>query len=119
MFITKPKVALQSILRTAEEKADSQQLPTNLYVIREESTGRLMDPAEVITQVEQLEIKDMSPDPTLPPRAPFTWLALVPSSQEHTTPMISGLISPLIMQETLRRTPKNKAAGLDGVHGII
>jgi len=81
VFITKPKVALQSILRKVTEKADSQPLTINLFVLREESTGRLlMDPEEVIAQIENLEIKAMPPDPTLPLGAPFTWLALVSSS---------------------------------------
>jgi len=33
--------------------------------------------------------------------------------------MISGCITPAIMQEALRSTPNHKAAGLDGVPGMI
>ena len=33
--------------------------------------------------------------------------------------MISGCITPAILQKTLRRTPNHKAAGLDGVPGLI
>jgi len=120
MFITKPKAALQFILCTAANKPDSQSLPTNLFIIGEDNTGRLLvDPAEVIAQVEILETKARSPDPTLPPGAPFPWLALVTAPQVHTTPMISGCISPTILQEALRRTPNHKAAGPDGVLGMI
>ena len=44
MFVKKPKTALQTILRTAAEAAEdnSQPLPTNLSIIREENTGRLL-----------------------------------------------------------------------------
>ena len=68
-----------------------------------------MDPADVIAQVEKLEIKAMSPEPTLPPGAPFPWLAQVFPSQQYTIPMISGWITSAIMQEALCRTPNNKA----------
>jgi len=86
-------VAIQSILRTPAGKADSQPLPTNLSIIKAESTGRVLrDSADVIAQVEYLEIKALSPEPTLPPRAPFPWLALAPLLEEHTTPMLSGRI---------------------------
>ncbi len=33
--------------------------------------------------------------------------------------MISGHITPTIMQEALRRTPNHKAAGSDGVSGLV
>ena len=33
--------------------------------------------------------------------------------------MISGQITPAIMQEALRRTPNHKAAGPDGVPGLV
>jgi hypothetical protein len=33
--------------------------------------------------------------------------------------MISGQITPAIMQKTLRRTPNHKAAGPDGVPGLV
>ena len=33
--------------------------------------------------------------------------------------MISGCITPAVMQEALRRTPKHKAAGPDGIPDMI
>jgi hypothetical protein len=120
MFITKTKAALQSILRTAAGELDSQPLSTNLSGIREDITGRqIIDPVEVIAQVKKMEIQALSPDPTLPPGAPIPWLTLVTSPQVHNTPMISGRISPTILQEALRRTPNHKAAGPDGVPAMI
>jgi hypothetical protein len=38
----KPKVALQSILRTAAEREDSQPLPANLSIIRGDTSGFLI-----------------------------------------------------------------------------
>ena len=65
-------MALQSILRTAAETDDSQTLPTNLSIIRDDTTDRLvMDPVEVIAQVQKLETQALSPDPMLPQGAPF------------------------------------------------
>jgi hypothetical protein len=70
MFITKPKANLQCILRTAAVEPDSQTLPTNLSIIKDENTGRLLvGPAEVIAQVEKIEIKALSPDSTLRPHS--------------------------------------------------
>ena len=74
-----------------------------------------MEPEEVIEQVRKLETKALSPDPTLLPEAPFPWHLHVRSNQKHAVPMISGCITPVIMQEALRRTPNHKAAGPDGV----
>jgi hypothetical protein len=91
MFVKKPKVALQSILRTTAEATgdNSQPLPTNLSVIRDETTGRLLvEPAEVIEKVRKLETKALSPDPSLLPGAPFPWHLHVPANQKHTIPMI-------------------------------
>ncbi len=79
----------------------------------------LSDPAEVIAQVEKLKTHALSPDPTLPPGAPFPWLSHVPPPLRHTNPMISRRITPAIMQEALRRTPNHKVAGPDGVPGMI
>jgi len=122
MFVQKPKLALQTILRTTAKVAEdnSQPLPTNLSIIRDETTGRfLVEPEEVIEQVRKLETKALSPDPTLLPGAPFPWHLHVTSNQKHTVPMISGCITTVIMQEALRRTPNHKAAGPDGVPGLI
>jgi hypothetical protein len=42
-------MALQSILRTTAEEENTQLLPTNLSIIRDDASGRvLVDPAEVI-----------------------------------------------------------------------
>jgi hypothetical protein len=68
MFVKKPKVALQTILRTSVAAAadHSQPLPTKIAIIRDETTGRLLvEPEEVIEQVRKLETKALSPDPTL------------------------------------------------------
>jgi hypothetical protein len=122
MFFKKPRVALQSILRTtaAVKEQDSQPLPSNLSIIRDEATGRLLvEPEEVIEQVRTIETRALSPDPTLAPGAPFPWYQYVTNNQKHTVPMISGRITPAILQEALRRTPNHKAAGPDGVPGII
>jgi len=87
----KPKVALQSILRTAAEKEEFQPLPTNLSIIRDDASGRLItDLKEVITQVQKPETKALSPDPTLPPGAPFPWLCDITLNQQHIIPILSG-----------------------------
>jgi hypothetical protein len=112
-------MALQSILRTVAEEENTQPLPTNLPILRDDASGpRLVDPAEVIAQVQKLETQALSPDPTLPHGAPFPWYLRVPPNHKHTVPMISGSITPS-MQEDLRRTPNHKAAGPDGVPGMI
>ncbi len=52
MILEKPRVALQSILRTAAEEENTQPLPTDLSILRDDASGRLLvDPAEVIVQV--------------------------------------------------------------------
>jgi hypothetical protein len=120
-------VALQSILSTAAEEANIQPLPTDLSILRDYASGRLLtDPAEVIAQVQKLETHAMSPDPTLPQGAPFPWhlpnvcpFPMVSPNRKHTFPMILGCIIPAIMQEARRRTPNHKAAGLDGIPGMI
>ena len=120
MFLKKPKVALQSILCTEAEEDNTQPLPTDLSILRDDASGRLLiDSAEVIAQVQKLETQALSPDPTLPNGAPFPWHLRVPPNHKHTVPMISGCITPAIMQVDLRRTPNHKAAGLDGVPGMI
>jgi hypothetical protein len=120
MFFKNPKVALQSILRTAAEAENTQHLPTDLSILRDEASGCLpVDPDEVIAQVHKLETHALSPDPTLPHRAPFSWHLRVPPNHKHTFPMISSCITPAIMQEALRRTPDHKTAGPNGVPGMI
>ena len=95
-------------------------LPTDLSILRDNALGRLLvDPAEVIAQVQKLETHALSPNPTLPHGAPFPWHLRVPPNHKHTAPIISGCITPAFMQEALRRTPNHKVAGPDGVPGMI
>ncbi len=94
MFLKKPKVALQSILRTVVEEENSQPLPTNLSILKDDASGRFMvDPAEVIAQVQKLETHALSPDPTLPHGAPFPWHLRVSPNHKHIIPMISVCIT--------------------------
>jgi hypothetical protein len=116
----KNKVALQSILRTGAEEKNSQPLLTNLSIIRDDTTGRLIvDPMEVIAQVQKLEAQALSPYPTLPPGTPFPCFSHISPNHKHTIPIMLGCIIPAIMQEALRRPPSHKAAGPDGVPGMI
>jgi hypothetical protein len=120
MFFKKPWVAIQSVLRTAVDEVNTHTLSTNLSILRDESSGRLLvDPTEIIAQVQKLETQALSPDPTRLPGAPFPWLSRVTPNHKHSVPMISGCITPAVMQEALRRTPNHKAAGQDGVPGMI
>ena len=120
MFLKKPRVALQSILRTAAEKENIQPLPMDDSILRDDSSGLLLVvPAEVIAQVQKIETQAISPNPTPPRGAPFPWHLRVPPNHKHTTPMISGCIPSVVMQEALRRTPNPKAAGPNGVPGMI
>jgi hypothetical protein len=120
MFMQKPKVVSKSILRNAAETEESQPLPTNLSIIRDDASGCLItDPKEVIRQIQKLETKAISPDPALPPGASFPRLSHITPNQRSTIPMIPGRITPAILQEALRRTPNHKAAGLDRVPELI
>jgi len=75
MFEKKPSAALKSILRSSEGTPDNPTLPTDVSVLRDETFGQLLTtPIEVIAQLEKLETTALSPDPTLPPGAPFLWL---------------------------------------------
>ncbi len=52
LFAKKPSAALKSILRTSEGTSDNPILPTDLSVLRDETSGRLLTtPAEVIAQL--------------------------------------------------------------------
>jgi hypothetical protein len=54
MFLKKPKMALQSILRTAAEEKNTHPLPTDLSFLRDDASDRLLvDAAEVIAQVQK------------------------------------------------------------------
>jgi len=119
MFVKKPSAALKSILRTSEGTPDNLTLPTDLSVLRDETYGRLLTtPSEVITQHEKMETPSLSPDPTLPPGAPFSWLGHVRPTPISSAPMLIGQITWAIFHEALRRTPNHKAASLDGVPGL-
>jgi hypothetical protein len=112
MFVKKPSVAIKFILRSAEKTTDNPTLPTDLSILRDEKSGRLLTtPSEVLTQLTLLETAALSPDPTLPPGAPFPWLGHVQPTPTFSVPMLIGQITPAIFQEVLRRTLNHKAAG--------
>ena len=68
MFVKKPSVTLKSILRTSEGAADAPSLPTDLFVLWDETTGQIITaPEGVIAKITLMEIVALSPDPTLPP----------------------------------------------------
>jgi hypothetical protein len=120
MFVKKPNVALKSILRTAIGTSTQHTLPTDLSIIKDETTGLLITtPSRVVNKIIELETVALSPDPTLPPGAPFPWLSIVRPTPTSSVPMISGKVTPAILQEALRRTPNHKAAGPDGVPGMV
>ncbi len=120
MFVKNPNVTLKSILRTAMETSTRHTLPTNLSIIKDEKTGLLITtPSRVVNTIAELETVALSPDPTLPPGAPFPWLSLVGPTPTLSVSMISGKIIPAIMHEALRRTPNHKAVGPDGVPCLV
>ena len=80
MFLKTPKGALQSILRTAVEAENIQPLPTDLSIFRDDASGRLLvDPAEVIAQVQKLKTQAMSPEH----RSHGTYAFLPTTSTQH------------------------------------
>ena len=120
MFVKKPSVALKAIIRSSEEKPHNPSRPDDLSVLRDETTGHMITtPTEVISQLEQMETTALSPYPTLPLGAPFPWLGHVQPTPTSSDPMLIGKITPAIFQEALRRTPSHKAAGTDGVPGVV
>ena len=120
LFVKKPNKALKSLLRTAAGSTKTNTLPTDLSIIKDEVTGLLItDPTSVKMKIVELETTALSPDPTLPPGAPFPWHGNVQAAPTSSVPMIAGQITPAIMQEALRRTPNHKAAGPDGVPGLV
>ncbi len=73
MFVKKTSVALKSILLTAEGTIDNPTLPTDLSILRDGKSGRHpTTTSEVLTQLKQMETTSLSPDPKLPPGAPFS-----------------------------------------------
>ena len=113
-------LALKSILRSATGAKAFTKLPTDLSIVRDEMTGRLITtPSNVVTKLEQMERVALSPDPILSPGTPFPWLSHVRPTSTSSVSMISGQIALAIMQETPRRNPEHKAAGPDGVPGLV
>ena len=115
-----PTVALKSILRTSEGTPDNPTLPTDLSVSRGETFGRLLSaPAEVIAQLEKLETTALSPDPTLPPGSPFSYLGYVRPTPTSSIPILIIQITPAIFHEALCRTSNHKVTGPNGVSGLV
>jgi hypothetical protein len=113
-------VALKSIICTATVTSTQHSLPTDLSIIKDETTGLLITtPSRVVKKIKELEIVALSLDPTLPPGAPFPWPGLVKPTPTSSIPMISGKITPTIMREALRCTPNHKAAEPDGVPCLV
>jgi hypothetical protein len=74
LFVKKPNTTLKSLLRTAAGSTKTTTLPTDLSIMKDEVTGLLItDPASVKRKRAELETIALSPDPTLPPGAPFPW----------------------------------------------
>jgi hypothetical protein len=120
MFMKKPSVALNSILRSSEGKPDNRTLPTDLSVLRDETTGQMLaTPTEVISKLTQMDTTALSPYPTLPLGAPYPWLGHVQPTPIFSAPVLIGQIIPAIFQEALRSTPSHIAAGPDGVPGVV
>jgi hypothetical protein len=120
MFVKKPKVALRSILRTATITSDSQVFPTDSSTVRDDTTGRLIrTPAEVIAEGENLPIKALTLDPTLPLGAPFPWRSKAAPTLPDAASMAVVCISTEILQQALRRTPNHNAVNPDGVPGLV
>jgi hypothetical protein len=114
-LIKKPSVALKYILRTAKGTTDTPSLPTDLSVLRDDITCRLItSPEEVITRLAQIETVALSPNPSLPSGAPFPWIGHIHPLPTASAPMIAECITPAIMLEALRRTPCHK--GKTGRH---
>jgi hypothetical protein len=120
MFVKKPRVALQTILRSTTRANASTTLPTDVSLLRDETSSLLVTtPAEVVTKLAQIEGVALSPDPTLPPGAPFPWLDYVRPAPTSSVPMTYDRIIPAIMRKALSRSPNHKAAGPDGVRGLV
>ena len=120
MVVKKPSVALKSILQSFMGAKASTALPTNLSILRDETTGLLITtPTEVVMKIVQMQTVALSPDPTLPPGALFPWLGHFRSIPASSIPMISKQTTLDIMQEIFHRAPNYKAAGPDGDPGLI
>jgi hypothetical protein len=119
MFVKKPNMALKSLLRTAAGNTMTNTLPTDLSIIKDEATGFLItDPPEVVKKIAAIQTKALSPDPTLPPGAPFPWRGHVRATPASSVPMITGHITQSIMHEALRRTPTTRPRGRMGFQDL-
>ncbi len=107
-------------MRSSEGDKNSPSLPTDISIIRDEVTGLLIaPPLEVIAKIADIETVDLSLEPTLPPGAPFPWLAHVLPTPSSSIPMVSGCITPSLTQEALRRSSSHKAERPDGAPGLV
>jgi len=101
-------MAYKSLIRTTAGNTKTNTLATDLSIIKDETMGLLItDPLEVVKQIAALETIALSPDPTLPPGAPFPWTGHVRATPASSVPMIAGHITSSIMHEPLRRTPNH------------
>ena len=77
MFVKKPRVALQTILRSATGANASATLPTDLPLLRDDTSGLLVTtPTEVVTKLAEIEEVDLSPD--TPPRSTIPLARICP-----------------------------------------
>jgi hypothetical protein len=106
MFVKKPNVALKSIMRMAMGTSPQHYFPTNLSIIKDETTGLfLTTPSTVLSKISELETEALSPDPTLPPGSPFPWIGMLGPTPAASVRMISGKITEAIMYEAPHRIP--------------
>jgi hypothetical protein len=91
LFAKKPNMALRSILRISAGNQNTNTLPTDLSIIKDEASGLLTTNApEVVKNIAELETIALSLDPTLPPGVPFPWLSHVRPTPTSSVPMIAG-----------------------------
>ena len=122
LFTKKPKAALKSILKTSKHNPlyNEDPTPTDLSVIADHLHGGITaDPRTVLDVVEDLQRKNLSPDPSVDPHAPFPWEHDVPPSPQPETTLVVGRLTQEVFDEALRRNPHYKAAGLDEIPGVI
>jgi hypothetical protein len=72
MYVKEPSVALKTILQSAMWAETPTILPTDLSILRDETTGLLITTsAEIITTLAQMETVTLFPGPTSPPELHF------------------------------------------------
>ena len=120
MLVKKSSVDLKYIFRTSEGTPDNSTLPTDLSILRNEKTGRLLTTlSKVLTRLTQMEMTALSPDPKLSPGTTFPWLGHVRPTPTSLVPMLIDKITSAIFQESLRRTPNHKVAGSYVVPDVV